>query len=507
MGLFGKKSSGGNSKADSSYGDYKGFDQLFAILIAHIDGTIISFNDLFSIQFGYKSSEFEGNPVGVVQLGLMSKEAYSAIYTSIQLSEAYQTEVQIKSKTGNLNSYKMKAAPLPDNKFLLVFEPVRKEKTIVDDAAESNRLFMEMINHMPDIICFKDGAGKWLLANDADLELFQLKGVSYIGKTDADLAPFTHEIYKNSFLTCMDTDEKCWIEREISRGDEIITTPGGNQMSYDVLKIPVFNVDGTRKNLIVVGRDVTERRNTEKELIASKLKAEEADRLKSAFLATMSHELRTPLNAIIGFANLIFEEENINEIREFSRIINNNSNVLLNLIEDIFDISLIEAQQMQVERHKFDIVKTIYEVFEIFPHEIHILDKLDIDLKILINEPGMLVCGDEYRVKQILINLIRNALKFTMKGYVHIKLRETDDFVEIDIEDSGIGIASEKLDFIFQMFQQVEEGSKRKYGGAGLGLSISKQLAVMMDGDITVKSELDKGSVFSLRLPKTSQQK
>ncbi len=503
MGLFGKKNSGNSSRADLSYGDYKGFNQLYAILIAQIDGIIITFNDLFSVHFGYQLAEFDGNLPGIVQLGIVSKETYSAIYTSIQLSEAYSTELQIKTKRGEMATYKLKAAPLPDNKFLLVFDPVRKEKTIVEDANESNKLFMELINQMPDIICFKDGFGKWLLANTADLNLFQLKGVNYVGKTDADLAPFTHEVYRQAFLNCMETDEKCWNEKVISRGDEIIPTPAGEQIMFDVFKIPVFNADGSRKNLIVIGRDVTEHRKTENDLLLAKQKAEESDRLKSAFLATMSHELRTPLNAIIGFATLIFEEEDLSDIREFSRIINNNSNVLLNLIEDIFDISLIEAQQMQIERHKFDIVKTANEVLEIFPHEIHILDKLDIDLRNLISEKEVFASGDVYRVKQILTNLISNALKFTIKGQVLLKMNNHPDHVEIEIEDTGIGIAPDKIDFIFQMFQQVEEGSKRKYGGAGLGLSISKQLAVFMGGDIKVKSELGKGSVFTLILPKS----
>lgn len=477
--------------------------QLFAIILVDNHYRIKEVNQLFLENFSCTTADVYGKDIRTINAKAWNGENANLDFWNDCLgSNISSVCASITSFNNEVITGRLKIIPKSNGDFLLLFDPVEFQDNILTDTNNTNKLFFELIKNIPDIICFKDGTGRWLLANDADLELFNLTKVDYKGKTDAELAAYTHAIYKDSFLNCMETDENCWNRRAISRGDEKIPLSNGKERIYDVFKIPVFNEDGSRKNLIVLGRDVTERRQMEEELREAKLKAEESDKLKSNFLATMSHELRTPLNAVIGFSNLIYEEDDIDEIHDFSRIINNNSNMLLNLIEDLFDISLIESQQLKLELGVFDIVHTIKEVFEIFPVEMEMLNKLNIDLKLSVEHQQLLVKGDVFRTKQVLTNLIRNALKFTKEGSIIIQLEDESDFASIKVIDSGIGISEDKLKEIFEKFKQVEEGFTRSFGGAGLGLFISKNLALLMGGDISVSSKPGEGSVFSLKLQK-----
>ena len=473
---------------------------IFSIVIIKSDFNIKYINSQFSKDFGYTSDDLLGQSIDHLNAGLNNGKNDQINWRSF-LSHQLSVSIQLVSKADNATLCKLKVIEKDNGDFWLLFDLPELVGNSIQKLQESVNLHLQLINNSPDIICFKEGEGRWLLANESNLELFQLNGVDYKGKTDQELAEYTHKIYRDAFLTCMETDERCWQEGKMSRNDELINKPDGSKIVLDVIKIPIFNKDGSRKNLIVLGRDVTARRNAVSELVVAKKRAEESDKLKSNFLASMSHELRTPLNAIIGFANLIYEEQYIDEIHEYARIINNNSKMLLNLIEDVFDVSLIESDQIQIDQKEFDLIQAITEVFEIFPMELNMLDKIDIELKLLFNKQSYLFKGDEFRIKQILTNLIRNALKFTNEGFIHIQLDVLEKYIDIKVIDSGIGISEEKMQEIFGLFRQVEEGYKRSFGGAGLGLSISKKLANMMKGDILVESELHKGSTFTLRLP------
>ncbi len=504
MGLFGKKNKTELNQANG-YLKLDDLNGIFGVIVLESQQQIVSVNDKMLSYLGLASDDLIGKSISTIQTSIINTEFHDGFWIETLAANFFTNQVQVLLKDNSLVQLQLKIVKSAEGCFTLLFENIVQQietKEVSEPSNMNSELFLELINQTPDIICFKDGEGRWLLANASDLDLFHLKDVDYIGKTDADLADETHEIYRDAFSVCMQTDEECWKQKKIVRKDEVIPLVSEEEAIYDVFKIPVFNEDGSRKNLIVLGRDVTARRLAEHELFSAKLQAEESDRLKSAFLATMSHELRTPLNAVIGFANLIFEEENLNEIQDFARIINNNSNVLLNLIEDIFDISLIESGQMQVTKGEFDIVKAVNEVYETFPVEISMLDKMDIDFKLNIQDQGIVINSDVFRVKQILMNLVRNALKFTEEGFIHISFKELESTVEIEVKDSGIGISKEMLEQIFESFEQGETGYNRKFGGAGLGLSISKKLAIILGGNIYVSSNSGEGSTFVLSLPK-----
>jgi PAS domain S-box-containing protein len=481
------------------------FYSSYALMLTDMSRNILQVNDKFIDVFQYDFDEIIGKNPSFINSGTHRPSFYRNIWNTIESGKVFTDYINTKRKDGIIIRSRLKIIPVKkssnDYQFLCLYDPLDEEDSFNLDLSESYKILLELTEKTPDIICIKDGDGKWLLANEANLTLFNLKNVDYRGKTNLDLSTCTSELYESAFLTCMESDELCWEKGVMTRKDETIPIPNGEDIVLDIMKVPVFNSDGTRNNLIIIGRDVSKDRSSEQGLKKALLKAEESDRLKSTFLATMSHELRTPLNSVLGFSSLILYEGNMSEVHEYARIINNNGQMLLNLIEDLFDVSLIESNQMQIKRDKTDIIKTIREVYEIFPMEIHALDKLDLDFSMELPYDELSIITDGFRVKQILTNLLRNALKFTDEGYITISLEIKDDNLLISVEDSGIGIQSDKINSLFNVFQQGEAGLNRKFGGAGIGLGISKKLALLLGGDLTAISEINKGSRFTLAIP------
>ncbi len=240
-----------------------------------------------------------------------------------------------------------------------------------------------------------------------------------------------------------------------------------------------------------------------KELEIQKNKAEEATRLKAMFLANMSHEIRTPLNGIIGTSRILEDSDLNKEQAELTRIITISGENLLNIINDILDFSKIEAGQIKLEKIKFNLPEIICTIAKLYKFK---ADSKGISININIdkNLPVALI-GDPYRLNQIIANLVNNALKFTEKGSVEIKveiLNQKDNKIELlyKIIDTGIGISEEGKQKLFKEFSQVDSSTTRKYGGTGLGLSICQNLVALMDGEIGVESEVGKGSEFWFKL-------
>jgi len=230
-------------------------------------------------------------------------------------------------------------------------------------------------------------------------------------------------------------------------------------------------------------------------------RAEESDRLKSAFLATMSHELRTPLNSIIGFAGILNQglAGPLNdEQKKQLGMVQNSAHHLLELINDVLDISKIEAGQLEIARNPFDLRGSLDKVVNLvspmaerkgLPIYLHMTDTID------------KFTGDQRRVEQILINLLNNAIKFTEMGEIKVSCSLRDSKVILSVSDTGIGIKPEDIETIFEPFRQIDTGLSRKYEGTGLGLSITRKLVNMMGGEIHVKSKEGVGSTFSVILP------
>ena len=250
-----------------------------------------------------------------------------------------------------------------------------------------------------------------------------------------------------------------------------------------------------------VKQDVTERKAAEKELVAAKEAAEEANRLKSAFLSTMSHELRNPLTAITGYAELLRDPRGDpltpQQAADVAQIVAS-ADHLLALIDDVLDLSRIGAGGLDLDLEEVALVAAVEEVRAALAPR---AAAKGLALRVAV-PPGLAARADPLRLRQILLNLAGNAVKFTERGGVTISAWEVGAWVEISVEDTGPGIAPETLPTIFDEFRQADAGTTRRYGGSGLGLAISRQLAALHGGAISVESEPGTGSTFTLRLPR-----
>ncbi len=267
-------------------------------------------------------------------------------------------------------------------------------------------------------------------------------------------------------------------------------------------KVVARQKDGKPSRIIGIVSDISERKTIEIELLKAKEKAEHSDMTKSQFLANMSHEIRTPMNAVIGFANLLLKTRLSEEQSEYLKIIEASSQNLLAIINDILDISKIQAGKFRLAHTEFN----INEIVENTAKKLNVLaDNKGLAINIFAEPIAPRLIGDPVRLEQVLTNLLSNAIKFTKAGSINVnlsKISETENSIQINIsvQDTGIGIACDKLDKIFEYFEQLDTRDKKNYAGSGLGLGISKKMIEMMGGLIKVSSEEGHGSVFQFAI-------
>jgi len=293
-------------------------------------------------------------------------------------------------------------------------------------------------------------------------------------------------------------------ERKVTDYELTACARDGKQTVVSYNATTFYDRDRTLQGVFAAARDVTERKRVEAELQQAKAMAETASQTKSDFLASMSHEIRTPMNAIIGIADLLAKTPLSPEQDKYVQIFRRAGDNLLHLINDILDLSKVEASQLELERTRFSLDDLLGKVIEMVAGRAE-EKRLALVCEIAPEVPRNLI-GDPTRLRQVLLNLLGNALKFTECGEVALRVTGGEDpshsgVLRFTISDTGIGIPDEKLCAVFERFTQADSSTTRRYGGTGLGLTISKRLVELMGGRISVESGLGKGSIFSFAVP------
>ena len=332
--------------------------------------------------------------------------------------------------------------------------------------------------------------------------------INYVIKTKKPLLANKEKLAsleKSGHIEIFGSDSEIWlgvplkVEGEVTGVLAVQSYTDKNAYNESDMEILVFVSDQISISI--------ERKRKEQKLLSALEKATESDKLKSAFLATMSHELRTPLNAIIGFSDLINKSLPIEDVYEYATIINSSGNHLLNIVEDLFDITLIESGETKINNKEVEINSFLNDINKAIIIEQNKLEKNNINLNLIIpnSDEKVILFTDSLKLKQIFNNLLKNALKFTHNGHINfgfgIEEIQGKSYCKFYVQDTGIGISKDKHDVIFDIFRQIDDSHTRTYEGTGIGLSISKKLTELLGGKIWLESEEDVGSAFYFTIP------
>jgi len=330
-----------------------------------------------------------------------------------------------------------------------------------------------------------------LEANRAPLEAAGVKGEDVIGQPAWDTYWWSHSAYEQARLREMMGRAA---QGEVVRYEATVRVRGGRKIAVDVTFGPLRDENGAVANIIGFGVDITQRKEAEAQLIQAKEAAEAASRAKSEFLANMSHEIRTPMNGVLGLTEVVLDTRLNDEQREYLTLVRSSAESLLTIINDILDVSKIEAGKLNLEERDFALREAVDETVKRMQVA---AGAKGLALRCAVRADVVdTVRGDSGRLQQVLINLIGNAVKFTNAGYVEVAVENSAEGLHFSVTDTGIGIPAEKQSMIFDAFTQVDGSYTRKFGGTGLGLAIASRLVKIMGGRIWVESTERLGSTF-----------
>ena len=490
---------------------------LDCIVTMDADSKIIQFNPAAESTFGYKCEEVLGKDMGALFMPAdvddrqkRNFELYQATGAGSMLGHSIETAAFRKDGSEFVAEMAIQPVTTESGVVFTVFlrditHRKQAEESLKTEVEERRRIqevlrrerdmLRTLMDHLPDFIFAKDIRDRFITANAVVLASIGLKNPDEIvGKTDHDFFP------KDLAEHFIRDDRQVMASGEpLMNREETVPDPQGNERWLLTTKVPLRDTDGNVEGLVGMSRDITDRKIAEQELQQAKDAADAANRAKSAFLANMSHEIRTPMNGVLGLTELLLHTELNSTQREYIEMVHESGETLLSLINDILDFSKIEAGKLEFDRTEFHLRDSLSGTMKTLG-----LRAADKELELACNfapDVSDAMIGDVNRLRQVIINLVGNAIKFTEEGEVELSVQRepsSDDEVVLHfaVRDTGMGIPAEKRERVFEAFEQADVSMSRRFGGTGLGLAISSRLIEMMGGRIWAASRVGEGSTF-----------
>ncbi len=478
-----------------------------SVVITDITGRIEYVNPKFTEVTGYSSEEAIGQNPRILKSGDKPPSEYKKLWETITAGGEWRGEFHNKKKNGELYWESASISPIKDDKGNIThFIAVKEDITSLKEAREELAKLSLVASKTDNAVIITDAEGVIEWVNDGFVRLTGYTLPEVVGRKPGSVlqGPLTDR------LTVQRIRE--FLKARVPFTEEILNYHKEGFPYWVSMNVtPIFDDSGRLIRFISIESDVTERRHAEEALRKAKEAADAASRAKTEFLSSMSHEIRTPMNAIVGMAELLWESPLNDEQRKYVQMFRSAGDTLLNLINDILDLSKVESGQIELEAIPFDLAEVIDRTCEVMAVRAH--EKgLELACRIMPGLPTHLV-GDPGRLRQVLTNLIGNALKFTEQGEIVVEVKCRDlggagctgdggrqrDLL-FSVRDTGIGIEPEKQEVIFEKFAQADTSITRKYGGTGLGLAITRKLVELMGGKIWVESKVGEGTTFSFSI-------
>jgi len=484
-----------------------------SVVITDVRGLIEYVNDAFVAVSGYSREEAIGCNPRILNSGLTPSETFVSLWSTLDKGQAWQGEFINRRKNGEVYNEASVISPIRQTDgrvthYVAVKEDITEKKRLAEELERhrdhleelveqrtlelrhKTRALQALIDNLPLMAWLKDAEGRFIAVNRSFANICGLDPEDLIGKVSADLWPPEFASKVNS--------EDAQVMATRSQMTVELALPERPDLLFETFRAPVLDEDGCVLGMVGCARDIKPQRDMAAELERRAHEAESAVRAKSAFLANMSHEIRTPMNAILGLTHLLRRDlANATNIARLEKI-DIAARHLLTIINDILDLSKIEAGKLKLDEGDFALGALLDQVRSLV---IESAEAKGLDVSIEIDQPSLWLRGDVTRLLQALLNYASNAVKFTEHGGVVLRARvlaEDADGMRLrfEVQDTGVGIPRDKVSRLFHAFEQADSSTTRRYGGTGLGLAITHELARLMDGEAGVETGEGTGSVF-----------